>query len=104
PAECSPSQTFSFDHGVKVGFVGFSNDDLPTLINPAGLVPFHVTDSTAAVNTEAANLAKSMDAVVAIGHLGATNGTLTAPTGPLVDLADHVNSVDAVIGDHTDFQ
>ncbi len=30
--------------------------------------------------------------------------TLTAPTGPLVDLADHVNNVDAVIGDHTDLQ
>jgi len=104
PAEWSPSHVFTFDHGLKIGFVGFSNDDLPTLINPAGLVPFQVRDSTAAVNTEAANLAKSTDAVVAMGHLGATNGTLTAPTGPLVDLADHVNNVDAVIGDHTDFQ
>jgi 2',3'-cyclic-nucleotide 2'-phosphodiesterase (5'-nucleotidase family) len=29
---------------------------------------------------------------------------LTNPTGPLVDLADNVQNVDAVIGDHTDFQ
>jgi 2',3'-cyclic-nucleotide 2'-phosphodiesterase (5'-nucleotidase family) len=41
---------------------------------------------------------------VAIGHLGATAGTLAAPTGPLVDLADAVTNVDAVIGDHTDVQ
>jgi 2',3'-cyclic-nucleotide 2'-phosphodiesterase (5'-nucleotidase family)/predicted AlkP superfamily phosphohydrolase/phosphomutase len=104
PPEWSPSHTFSFDHGVKLGIVGFSNDDLPTLINPAGLVPFHVTNSTAAVNAEAAKLAKKTDGIVAIGHLGATAGTLTAPTGPLPDLADNVHNVDAVIGDHTDFQ
>ena len=104
PAEWSPSHVFKFDHGVKLGIVGFSNDDLPTLINPVGLLPFHVENSTNAVNAEAGRLAKKMDAIVAIGHLGATNGTLTNPTGPLIDLADHVTNVDAVIGDHTDFQ
>ena len=106
PAEWSPSRVFDTTFGsVKVGIIGFSNDDLPTLINPAGLVPFHVTGSTAAVNAEAARLkARGIDTIVAIGHLGATAGTLTAPTGPLVDLADGVTNVDAVIGDHTDFQ
>jgi 2',3'-cyclic-nucleotide 2'-phosphodiesterase (5'-nucleotidase family) len=39
-----------------------------------------------------------------MGHLGAVSGTLTDPSGPLVDLADGVTNVDAVIGDHTDFQ
>ena len=104
PPEWSPSHVFRFPHGVKLAMVGFSNDDLPTLINPAGLVPFHVENSTAAVNAEAARLARRTDAIVAIGHLGATAGTLVAPTGPLVDLADAVSNVDAVIGDHTDFQ
>jgi len=104
PAEWSPSHVFKFEHGVKLGMVGFSNDDLPELTNPAGLVPFHVTNSTDAVNAEAAQLAKKTDAIVAMGHLGATAGTLTAPTGPLVDLADQVRNVDAVIGDHTDQQ
>ena len=104
PAEWSKSKVFKFGHGANVGFVGFSNDDLTELIDPAGLVPFRVTNSTAAVNAEAAELAKKTDAVVAIGHLGANDGTLTAPTGPLVDLADGVSNVDAVIGDHTDFQ
>ncbi|HEX9093444.1 MAG TPA: 5'-nucleotidase C-terminal domain-containing protein, partial [Coriobacteriia bacterium] len=104
PPEWSPSHLFTFSHGVKLGIVGYSNDDLPTLINPAGLVPFVVTNSTAAVNAEAARLARKTDGIVAIGHLGATAGTLNAPTGPLVDLADAVSNVDAVIGDHTDFQ
>jgi 2',3'-cyclic-nucleotide 2'-phosphodiesterase (5'-nucleotidase family) len=106
PAEWSPSQVFSatFDGG-KLGLTGFSNDDLPDLTTPGNLTPFHVTNSTAAVNAEAAKLkAKGVQAIVAVGHLGATAGTLTAPTGPLADLADNVGGVDAVIGDHTDFQ
>ncbi len=106
PAEWSKSKVFDTTFGgVKVGIVGFSNDDLPTLINPAGLVPFHVENSTASVKAEAAKLKQQgINTIVAIGHLGATAGTLTAPTGPLVDLADNVTNVDAVIGDHTDFQ
>jgi len=104
PAEWSPSHVFELDRGVKLGIVGFSNDDLPELINPVGLLPFHVENSTAAVNAEAAKLVGTTDATVAIGHLGATDGTLTAPTGPVVDLADHVANVAAVIGDHTNFQ
>jgi 2',3'-cyclic-nucleotide 2'-phosphodiesterase (5'-nucleotidase family) len=104
PAEWSPAHEFKFDQGVKLAIVGFSNDDLPELINPVGLIPFHVENSTDAVNAEAAKVAGSNDAVVAIGHLGATEGTLTDPLGPLVDLADNVTNVDAVIGDHTDFQ
>ncbi len=106
PPEWSRSHVFSTTFGgVKVGIVGFSNDDLPTLSNPAGLVPFHVASSLDSVNAEAAKLkAQGINTIVAIGHLGATNGTLTAPTGPLVDLADGVQNVDAVIGDHTDFQ
>ena len=106
PAEWSKSKVFDTTFGgIKVGIVGFSNDDLPTLINPAGLVPFHVENSTTSVNAEAAKLkAQGIKTIVAIGHLGATAGTLTAPTGPLVDLADNVQNVDAVIGDHTDIQ
>jgi 2',3'-cyclic-nucleotide 2'-phosphodiesterase (5'-nucleotidase family)/predicted AlkP superfamily phosphohydrolase/phosphomutase len=105
PAEWAPSRTFDFG-SVKLAVIGFSNDDLPTLINPGGLVPFVVTNSTDAVNKRAAQLSKqsNIDAVIAIGHLGATAGSLNSPTGPLVDLADDVTNVDAVIGDHTDVQ
>jgi 2',3'-cyclic-nucleotide 2'-phosphodiesterase (5'-nucleotidase family) len=59
-----------------------------------------------AVNGYAAQLhnTNQADAIVAMGHLGATSGTLTSPTGPLVDLADNVSFVDAIVGDHTDQQ
>ena len=106
PPEWSPSKVFDTTFGgVKIGIVSFSNDDLPELTSPTALGPFHVTNSLAAVNAEAAKLkAKGINTIVAIGHLGATAGTLASPTGPLVDLADNVQNVDAVIGDHTDFQ
>ncbi len=106
PAEWSPSKVFAKTFGgVKVGIIGFSNDDLPTLINPAGWCRSTSQAPTAAVNAEAARLKdRGINTIVAIGHLGATAGTLSAPTGPLVDLADAVTNVDAVIGDHTDFR
>ena len=105
PEEWSKSRVFNFGT-FKLAVIGFSNDDLPTLINPAGLLPFHVENSTDAVNKRAAQLSTQpgVASIVAIGHLGATAGTLTNPTGPLIDLADDVQNVDAVIGDHTDFQ
>jgi len=104
PREWSPSRVFRFG-GVELGMVGFSNDDLPLLTSPAALGPFHVESSLAAVNAEAARLrARGVRTVVAFGHLGATSGTLTQPAGPLIDLADNVTGVDAVVGDHTDVQ
>ena len=104
PAEWSPSRVISFD-GFKLGLIGFSNADLPTLISPSALPPFHVEPPLPAVNAEAANLkAQGVDVIVAMGHEGATAGTLNSPTGPLVALADGVTNVNAVIGDHTDFQ
>jgi len=105
PPEWKPSVVFKFQ-GFKLGVVGFSNHDLTTLIFPGNLDPFVVTDPLAAVNAEAARLRSksNINAIVAIGHEGATSGTLTEPTGPVVDLADGLVNVDAVLGDHTDFQ
>ena len=104
PPEWSKSRTFTIG-GVKVAFVGFTNDDAPTLVSPTAFDPFVVTDSLAAVNKRAAQLRKQkIPVVLALGHLGATAGSTTSPTGPLAFLADNVVGVDAVIGDHTDFQ
>ena len=104
PPEWEPSAVFSFP-GFKLGVVGFSNADLTSLIFPGNLDPFVVTDPLAAVNAEAARLrAKGVKTIVAVGHEGATAGTFDAPSGPLVALADGVVGVDAVLGDHTDFQ
>lgn len=106
PAEWSPSRVFDFDGG-KLALIGFTNEDAPTLVFPNSFDPFQVTNATAAVNAEAAKLKakyKGKIVIVAMGHHGATAGTLTSPTGPLIDLADNVTNVTAVIGDHTDFQ
>jgi 2',3'-cyclic-nucleotide 2'-phosphodiesterase (5'-nucleotidase family) len=106
PAEWSKSKVFSttFD-GVKVGFVGFTNDDAPILVSPTAFDPFHVAPSAAAVDAEAAKLkAQNVSVIVAIGHLGATLGTTSEPAGDLITFADALRNVDAVIGDHTNFQ
>ena len=104
PKEWSPYEFFDLKRGVDLAIIGFSNDDINSLTKPGALDPFHLTNSTDAVNAEVPNVERRADAIVAIGHHGATAGTLTAPTGPLIDLADNVHGVDVVIGDHTDQQ
>jgi 2',3'-cyclic-nucleotide 2'-phosphodiesterase (5'-nucleotidase family)/predicted AlkP superfamily phosphohydrolase/phosphomutase len=105
PAEWSKSRTIDLG-GVRLAVIGFSNEDIPELTKPGSLGPFVVTNATDAVNKRAAQLRRQrgISAIVAMGHHGATAGTLTDPTGPVVDLADAVSNVDAVIGDHTNFQ
>jgi 2',3'-cyclic-nucleotide 2'-phosphodiesterase (5'-nucleotidase family) len=106
PKQWSKSHVFDLGNGAKVGFVGFTNDDAHTLTKPGAFDPFvtPIPNPIPAVNAEAARIAGKTDAIVAMGHYGATGGTLTSPTGPLANLADGVSNVDAVIGDHTDFQ
>jgi 2',3'-cyclic-nucleotide 2'-phosphodiesterase (5'-nucleotidase family) len=104
PREWSPSKVFNL-RGTKLGLVGFSNEDIPDLTFPGALGPFQVRPRIPAVNTEISKLRRrNVDAIVVMGHDGATAGTLTSPTGPIVDLADAVPKADVVIGDHTDFQ
>jgi 2',3'-cyclic-nucleotide 2'-phosphodiesterase (5'-nucleotidase family)/predicted AlkP superfamily phosphohydrolase/phosphomutase len=107
PPEWAPSKVFDGTFGgTKLNLVGFSNEDIPELIFPGGLGPFEVRNRIAAVQAEVNRLAgKSKSGpVVVMGHDGATAGTLTNPTGPVVDLADALSGVDVVIGDHTNFQ
>ena len=99
----SPSYVFNFPSG-KVGFVGFTNEDAPTLVFPGAFDPFTVQLRLAKVQAEVNRLKKTVKTIVVIGHDGATAGTLTSPTGPLIDLANQLTGVDAVIGDHTNFQ
>lgn len=91
-------------NGVKVALIGYSNEDIPSLIFPGNLGNNYVAPAAPAVSAEAAALAKKADVLVALGHLGATRGSVFAPTGPLADLANAVTGVQVVIGDHTNFQ
>lgn len=105
PAEWKPSHVFDHFDGAKVGVVGFTNEDAPLLVSPAAFGPFTVANRLAKVQAEVDRLrAKGIRTIVVIGHDGATSGTTTNPSGPLVDLASQLTGVDAVIGDHTDLQ
>jgi 2',3'-cyclic-nucleotide 2'-phosphodiesterase (5'-nucleotidase family)/predicted AlkP superfamily phosphohydrolase/phosphomutase len=106
PVQWSPSKVFDTTFGgAKLGLVGFTNEDAPTLVSPNAFDPFHVDPRLARVQAEVNKLrAKGVKTIVVMGHDGATAGTLTNPTGPLIDLADALTGVDAVIGDHTNFQ
>jgi 2',3'-cyclic-nucleotide 2'-phosphodiesterase (5'-nucleotidase family) len=105
PAEWKPSVVFDTFDGGKVGFVGFTNEDAPSLVFPNAFDPFVVHPRLAKVQAEVNRLRKQgVKTIIVIGHDGATAGTLTNPTGPLIDLADQLTGVDAVIGDHTNFQ
>jgi 2',3'-cyclic-nucleotide 2'-phosphodiesterase (5'-nucleotidase family) len=75
------------------------------LTRPGALGPYRVIDPVEPINAEAARLREQgADVIIAMGHMGATGGTLTDPTGPLVDVADQLEGADLVIGDHTDVQ
>jgi 2',3'-cyclic-nucleotide 2'-phosphodiesterase (5'-nucleotidase family) len=106
PAEWTASHVFNF-RGFKLGVIGYTLPELPQLIFPGYLDPFIITDPVAAVNAEAARLRTrgKVDAIIAVGHLGADGGTITSPDptmSPLLTFADGVkNHVDAVIGGHT---
>jgi len=104
PTEWSPSVTFNVGGG-KLGLVGFTNEDAPSLVFPNAFGPFSVVPRLLSVQREVDNLRKQgAKVIVVMGHDGATGGTLTNPSGPLLTLADGLKGVDAVIGDHTDFQ
>ena len=99
-----PSLLFEVE-GVSIGLIGFSNPDIPQLTRPGALGPYRVIDPVEPINSEAARLREQgADVIIAMGHMGATGGTLTDPTGPVVDVTDQLEGVDAVVGDHTDAQ
>jgi 2',3'-cyclic-nucleotide 2'-phosphodiesterase (5'-nucleotidase family)/predicted AlkP superfamily pyrophosphatase or phosphodiesterase len=110
PPDWMASQVFDFE-GFKLGVIGYTLPELSTLIFPGNLDPFVVTDPVAAVNDAAASLrsANKLNAVIAVGHLGASGGTVTKPNpdpvqSPLMDFAGKLTGVDAVIGGHTHAQ
>ncbi len=105
PPEWQASATFNFD-GFKLGVVGYTLPELASLIFPGYLDPFKVTDPAAAINAEAAKLRSKgkVNAIVAVGHMGGNGTDVFNPTGALVDLADDLVNVDAVLGGHTHAQ
>jgi 2',3'-cyclic-nucleotide 2'-phosphodiesterase (5'-nucleotidase family) len=105
PPEWSASQVFEFN-GFKLGVIGYTLPELETIIPSGYLDPFKVIDPATAINAEAAKLRSKgkLNAIIAVGHMGANGGTVTSPDStisPLVSLANQLVNVDAVFGGHT---
>jgi 2',3'-cyclic-nucleotide 2'-phosphodiesterase (5'-nucleotidase family) len=105
PAEWKPSQVFKFG-GMKLGVIGYELPTVADVIFPGFLDPFVAGDALPAINAEAAKLRnkKDVDAVLAVGHIGADGTDVFNPTGDLIDLADGVRNVDVLLGGHTHTQ
>ncbi len=93
--------------GVRVGVIGITNPEAPTLVFPGSFGTIVVTDPVPAAN-KAKAMARQAGAkiLVAITHLGVTgmDPATGAPVGPLIDFASNVGGFDVIVGDHTDFQ
>lgn len=107
PPEWMASEVYNFE-GFKLGIVGYTLPELESLIFPGYLDPFMVTDPAAAINAEVARLRSrgKVNAIIAVGHMGGDGGTITEPlpTSPLIELAESLQNVDAVLGGHTHTQ
>ena len=102
PPQWKASQVFNVG-GFKLGVIGYTLPELSTLIFPGYLNPFKVIDPAAAINAEAASLRSKgkVNAIIAVGHMGGDGTGVFNPTGALVDLANSLTGVDAVLGGHT---
>jgi 2',3'-cyclic-nucleotide 2'-phosphodiesterase (5'-nucleotidase family) len=101
PKEWDASHVFKLPGDFKLGVIGYTLPELPSLIFPGYLDPFKVIDPVAAVNAEAARLPEKVDAVVAVGHIGGDGNVVTAPTGELMSFANGLSGVDVALGGHT---
>lgn len=93
--------------GVKVGVVGITNPEAPTLVFPGNFGNVEPTNPYSAANkARAAAKRAGAQIVVAITHMG-VRGVEQAtgePFGELIDFANNVGGFDVIFGDHTDIQ
>ncbi|MFW6869291.1 ExeM/NucH family extracellular endonuclease [Nocardioides sp. CPCC 206347] len=94
--------------GVEIGFVGAVTEDLPALVNPAGIQGVTVTDVVDATNAAAAALkAEGVDLVVLLVHEGSATTECSSPsfTDPATvwgNITQNTSAdVDAIISGHT---
>jgi 2',3'-cyclic-nucleotide 2'-phosphodiesterase (5'-nucleotidase family) len=107
PAEWKPSTMVNLN-GLKLGIVGYTLTELPSLIFPGYLDPFVVTDPVLAVNRQIRTLRfqNGANAIFVAGHIGAdpTASTVTSPKDPLLGFVNQLIGADAVLGGHTHYQ
>jgi 2',3'-cyclic-nucleotide 2'-phosphodiesterase (5'-nucleotidase family) len=93
--------------GVKVGVVGITNPEAPTLVFPGSFGTIQPTSPYPAANkAKAAAKRAGAQIVVAIIHAGVRgfDSATGEPFGELIDFANNVGGFDVIFGDHTDIQ
>ena len=93
--------------GVRVGVVGITNPEAPTLVFPGSFGTITPTDPVpAARRARARAQAAGAKVLIALTHLGVTgfDPDTGAAQGPLIDFAEQVHGYDVIFGDHTDVQ
>lgn len=93
--------------GVKVGFIGMTLEETPTLVNPAGVASVDFHDEVETANKWAEHLqSEGVETIVVLlheggFHSGGYNGCEQA-SGPIVDIASQTSSaVDLFVTGHT---
>ncbi len=92
--------------GLKIAVIGAVNEEAPTLVKPGSFGTMVPTDAAEAINKRA-EVARDAgaDIVIVITHKGLRGfDTDGQPFGELIDLANAVEGVDVIFGDHTDIQ
>lgn len=89
--------------GVKIGFIGVTLSDTPSIVTPSGVAGVEFTDEAEAINKYTAELkAQGIEAIVVIAHnpiLSAADGS--NPTEELVGIANSIDDeVDVIFGGH----
>ena len=92
--------------GVKVGVVGITNPEAPTLVFPGSFGTIEPTDPVPAANKAKAGAKRAgAKVLVAITHLGVTGFDADGnAVGPLIDFASNVGGFDIIFGDHTNVE
>jgi 2',3'-cyclic-nucleotide 2'-phosphodiesterase (5'-nucleotidase family) len=92
--------------GVKVGVVGITNPEAPTLVFPGSFGTIEVTDPVSAANkAKAAAKRAGAKVLVVLTHMGVTGFDSDGNAfGPLIDFANNVGGFDLIVGDHTNVE
>lgn len=93
--------------GIKVGVVGITNPEGPSLVFPGNFGTIEPTNPYPAANrARAAAKRAGAEIVVAVTHMGVRrfDAATGQPVGELIDFANNVGGFDVIFGDHTDVQ
>lgn len=105
-----PSYAVRTVAGVKVGFIGLTLKDTPTVVTPAGVAGLQFTDEVSTVNKLVPELkAQDVSAIVVLIHQGgaATASVVNDKTcpgfsGDIVAIADQLDpAIDVIVSGHT---